>query len=111
MHQDVKDSQVHSKLLKSRLTSYWHGVPEEIKSAVGIYEDKEVVADDNLITSRWPPDLPAFMREIMNEVKKTRKWLTTQEPQEYLDHKWLVMSRRRKNMGKAKQVKKKKKTK
>jgi len=73
MHQDVKDSQVHSKLLKSRLTSYWHGVPEEIKSAVGIYEDKEVVADDNLITSRWPPDLPAFMREIMNEVKKTRK--------------------------------------
>ena len=57
-----------------RLTSYWHdGVPEEIKSAGGIYEDKEVVVDGNLITSRWPPDLPAFMREIMIEIMKIRK--------------------------------------
>jgi protease I len=55
------------------LTSYWHdGVPEEIKAAGGVYEDKEVVVDGNLITSRWPPDLPAFMREIMKSVKKIR---------------------------------------
>jgi protease I len=55
-----------------RLTSYWHdGVPEEIKSAGGIYEDKEVVVDGNLVTSRWPPDLPAFMREVMQLLKKT----------------------------------------
>ncbi len=57
-----------------RLTSYCHdGVPEEIKAAGGVYEDKEVVVDGNLITSRWPPDLPAFMREVMNAVKKIRK--------------------------------------
>ena len=48
-----------------RLTSYWHdGVPEDIKAAGGKWEDKEVVVDGNLITSRWPPDLPDFMREI-----------------------------------------------
>jgi len=66
---------VSANVIKGRrLTSYWHdGVPEEIKAAGGVYEDKEVVVDGNLITSRWPPDLPAFMREVMNAVKKIRK--------------------------------------
>src|SRR5687768_3761600 len=49
-----------------RLTSFWHdGVPEEIRRAGGIWEDQEVVVDRNLITSRYPMDLPAFMRELM----------------------------------------------
>ena len=48
------------------LTSYWHdGVPETVKDAGGKWEDKEVVVDGNLVTSRWPADLPAFMREVM----------------------------------------------
>ncbi len=29
------------------------------------FEDKEVVVDGNLVTSRYPMDLPAFMRELM----------------------------------------------
>lgn len=53
-----------------RLTSYWHdGVPEDVKKAGGRWEDSEVVVDGNLITSRWPMDLPSFMREI---AKKTQ---------------------------------------
>jgi len=56
-----------------RLTSYWHdGVPEDIRKAGGIYEDREVVVDGNLVTSRYPGDLPAFMREtirMLNRVK------------------------------------------
>jgi protease I len=49
-----------------RLTSYWHdGVPEDVKAAGGLWEDSEVVVDGNLVTSRWPPDLPAFSREMM----------------------------------------------
>lgn len=52
-----------------RLTSYWHdGVPESVKKAGGKWEDKEVVVDKNLVTSRWPADLPAFMREVMTLV-------------------------------------------
>lgn len=31
----------------------------------GHYEDREVVVDGNLVISRQPPDLPAFMRETM----------------------------------------------
>ena len=63
---------VSADLVKGRhMTSYWHdGVPEEIKKAGGIWEDKEVVVDGNLVTSRWPMDLPAFMREVMRIVNK-----------------------------------------
>jgi len=62
---------VSAGMVKNRhLTSYWHdGVPEEIKKAGGIWEDKEVVVDGNLVTSRWPMDLPAFMRELMKMVR------------------------------------------
>ena len=53
-----------------RLTSYWHdGVPEDVRSAGGKWEDEEVVVDGNLITSRWPMDLPAFMREISKNLE------------------------------------------
>jgi len=37
--------------------------------AGALYEDSEVVVDGNLITSRIPSDLPAFMREIMKKLK------------------------------------------
>ena len=63
---------VSADVVKGRhLTSFWHdNVPEEIKEAGGIWEDKEVVVDDNLVTSRWPMDLPYFMREMMKMVKR-----------------------------------------
>lgn len=61
---------VSAGLLKGRtLTSYWHdGVPQEIQKAGGTWKDEEVVVDGNLVTSRWPMDLPAFTREMMRLV-------------------------------------------
>ena len=54
-----------------KLTSYWgDGVPEELKKAGAIYSDEEVVVDGNWVTSRYPLDLPAFMREVMKWVGK-----------------------------------------
>jgi protease I len=66
---------VSADLVKGRhLTSYWHdGVPEEIKKAGGIWEDRDVVVDGNLVTSRWPMDLPAFTREIIKMVRTNVK--------------------------------------
>ena len=56
------------------LTSFWYdGVPEDIKKAGGIYEDKEVVVDGNLVTSRYPGDLPVFMRETMRMINRINK--------------------------------------
>jgi protease I len=62
-------------VLKGRhLTSFWYdGVPEDIKKAGGLYEDKEVVVDGNLVTSRYPGDLPAFMRETMRMINQLKK--------------------------------------
>jgi protease I len=61
-----------SGVLKGRhLTTYWHdGVPEDVKKVGGIWEDKDVVIDGNLITSRWPADLPVFMRAVMERFDK-----------------------------------------
>jgi archaeal arginyl aminopeptidase len=63
---------VSADLVRGRhVTGFWEdGVPEEIKAAGGIYEDKEVVVDGNLVTSRWPQDLPAFAREMVKQIKK-----------------------------------------
>jgi len=53
-----------------RLTSYWHdGVPQDIQRAGGIWEDAAVVIDGNLVTSRWPPDLPAFTAAMMKLIE------------------------------------------
>jgi protease I len=42
---------------------------DELAFAGAIYEYKEVVVDGNLVTSRRPSDLPAFMREAMKMVR------------------------------------------
>jgi protease I len=49
-----------------RLTSFWRdGVPEDVRAAGGLWQDADVVVDGNLVTSRWPPDLPVFTRAMM----------------------------------------------
>lgn len=63
---------VSANVIRNRhLTSYKRDdVPEEVGSAGGIWEDKEVVVDGNLITSRNKPDLPAFMHETIRVVNE-----------------------------------------
>jgi protease I len=54
-----------------RVTSYWHdGVPDDLRAAGGVWENAEVVVDGNLVTSRWPPDLPAFTRAMMQMLER-----------------------------------------
>ena len=60
-------------LLKGRHATCYKSVALEMKEAGVIYEDKEVVVDNNLITSRQPSDLPAFMRETMKMLKKVSR--------------------------------------
>ncbi len=57
-------------LLKGRKATCYKSVAQEMKDAGAIYEDKEVVIDGTLVTSRQPSDLPAFMRETMKMLKK-----------------------------------------
>lgn len=47
-----------------RMTGY-HTIQDDIRNAGATYLDQEVVADNNLVTSRQPSDLPAFNREML----------------------------------------------
>ncbi len=44
-------------------------VAKELKEAGAVYEDTEVVVDGNIVSSRMPEDLPAFMQEVMKKTK------------------------------------------
>ena len=50
-----------------RLTSV-PAIADDLKNAGAHWEDAEVVVDGNLISSRRPPDLPAFMRALIEVV-------------------------------------------
>lgn len=60
---------ISAGLLKNRRATCYQSVAPELKQAGAAYQDAEVVVDGNLITSRKPADLPAFMREIMKMLK------------------------------------------
>lgn len=61
---------VAAGVLKGRRATCYHSVAEELKEAGALYEDSEVVVDGNLVTSRQPSDLPAFMRETIRMASK-----------------------------------------
>lgn len=56
---------ISAGLLKGRHATCYKTVVDELKQSGAIYEDKEVVVDGNLVTSRMPSDLPYFLREVM----------------------------------------------
>jgi len=56
---------ISAGLLRGRHATCYKSVADELKEAGALYEDREVVVDANLVTSRQPADLPAFMRETM----------------------------------------------
>ncbi len=48
----------------------FYSIKDDLKNAGANYVNEEVVVDGNLITSRSPEDLPAFMREIVRFLSK-----------------------------------------
>lgn len=60
---------ISAGLMKGRHATCYSTVAQEMKKAEAFYEDSEVVVDGNLVTSRTPADLPAFMRETMKLVR------------------------------------------
>ncbi len=56
---------VSAKVLKGKKVTCFKAIKDDVINAGGKYIDKEVVVDSNLITSRKPEDLPAFMKAII----------------------------------------------
>jgi protease I len=61
---------ISAGLLTGRHATCYKTVAKEMKDAGALYEDKEVVVDGNLVTSRQPSDLPAFLKETIKLLKK-----------------------------------------
>jgi protease I len=51
--------------LRGRTLTCWPSIAIDVKNAGGMYVDKPVVEDGNLITSRKPDDLPMFCDAIL----------------------------------------------
>ena len=66
---------ISAGLLKGRHATCYKSVAQEMQGAGAIYEDKDVVVDGNLVTSRQPSDLPVFMRETIKRLSRKEERL------------------------------------
>jgi protease I len=53
-------------VLKGRRCTSYMSIVDDVKNAGGVWVDEACVVDGNLITSRTPEDLPAFMKAILS---------------------------------------------
>lgn len=60
---------ISAGILKGKKSTCTRAIKDDVINAGAIYSDEEVVRDGNLVTSRFPPDLPAFMRTILEVLK------------------------------------------
>jgi protease I len=54
-----------TKALRGKRVTCFHSIKDDVTNAGATYVDEEVVVDGNIITSRKPDDLPAFMQAII----------------------------------------------
>jgi len=59
--------------IKGRKITGWKSIVQDIKNAGARYEDKEVVVDGNLISSRQPSDIPAFIEAALDRLEDPGK--------------------------------------
>jgi protease I len=63
---------VEADALRGRKATSYHSIRTDVKNAGANWEDKEVVVDQGIITSRSPKDLQAFVAKIVEEVREGR---------------------------------------
>jgi protease I len=61
---------ISAGIVKGRRATCFFAIKDDLVNAGARYEDAEVVVDGNLVTSRKPGDLPAFMRASLEVAAK-----------------------------------------
>ncbi len=61
---------ISANALKGRTLTCWPSIAIDVKNAGGLYVDKPVMEDGNLITSRKPDDVPMFGEAILRALAR-----------------------------------------
>jgi protease I len=61
---------ISANALRGRTLTCWPSIAIDVKNAGGLYVDKPVVEDGNLITSRKPDDVPMFNAAIIRALSR-----------------------------------------
>ena len=59
---------IETGMISDRKMTSYHSIKTDLINAGAIWEDKEVVVDNGLVTSRSPRDLDAFNKKIIEEL-------------------------------------------
>jgi len=59
---------ITAEVLENRKLTGWKSIIQDIKNAGGHFLDQEVVVDQNLVTSRYPDDLPQFCKACLEKL-------------------------------------------
>jgi deglycase len=62
---------ITANVIRGRRITGWKSIIQDIKNAGAIFLNQEVVEDDNLISSRSPEDLPAFIKMSLQKLQKS----------------------------------------
>ena len=63
---------VSAGIIKGRTLTSWPSLQDDIRNAGGTWVDREVVEDNNLISSRKPDDIPAFNKALIGQLSKRK---------------------------------------
>ena len=62
---------ISAQVLQGRRITGWKSIIQDIKNAGAEFVDKDVVVDGNIISSRSPLDIPAFIKTSLVMLKKS----------------------------------------
>ena len=68
---------INAEVVDGRQLTSFMSVRKDLENAGAKWEDKEVVVDNGLVTSRTPDDLPAFNKKMVEEIKEGKHELQT----------------------------------
>jgi protease I len=60
---------ISAKIVKGKNVTSFIAIKDDLENAGAIWQDKDVVVDGNLISSRFPADLPVFTKTIIEHLE------------------------------------------
>jgi protease I len=73
---------ISAGLVNGRRITTWPTLQDDMRNAGAEWQDREVLRDRNLVSSRKPDDLPAFNREMVGTIAELRPAKAVEQRQE-----------------------------